>query len=189
MIVRLCRAEYESKTEPPGGEPGGGSSHFVQAAQIMAAAASTAKMRANRYAPTLSATPKQKIASKASRLSRRTVGFMARQVQNSPGPRVIDRGSVANATVSPKGPDPKASIKPPGCEPGDAACLLFDATIRLRPCGVATSRADRRSPRSGVSYPGPDWLDPRRGSLIGSRSAAGLISFSIETSSSRTPQQ
>ena len=62
------------------------------AAQIMAAAASTAKMRANRYAPTPSATPKQKIASKASRLSRRTVGFMAGQLQNSPGPRVIRPG-------------------------------------------------------------------------------------------------
>jgi hypothetical protein len=52
-----------------GCEPSGVSSHFVQAAQIMAAAASTAKMRANRYAPTPSAT---QIASKASRLSRRT---------------------------------------------------------------------------------------------------------------------
>jgi hypothetical protein len=40
-------------------------------------------------------------------------------------------------------------VEAPGCEPGGAACLLFDATTRLRPCAVATSREGRRSPRSG----------------------------------------
>jgi hypothetical protein len=49
--------------------------------------------------------------------------------------------------------------------PGGAACLLFDAEARLRPCAVATSLEVRRLPRSGRAVRRRRWgREPQQGS-------------------------